>query len=403
MKNFVAPDMRTALKMVREELGDEAVILANRRVAAGVELLASAEMPPVPAPVSRRSEPATKTAAPAAPAAATFADLVQEPATRGGDAGWWQMQQELRSMRDLIEQQISGFAWQQYRTQHPADAAMWRRLQRLGLDAETVAGLLEQGADGGRAVRERSAKANWQQLMARLSAMVPVADGDLVAAGGVFAFVGPTGVGKTTTIGKLAARHVLEHGNSQVALVTLDSFRIGAHEQLRTLARILNVPMKVASTPRDLGNVLYELRGCRLVLIDTAGLGTQSPVLREQLAAIDALGDRVQTLQVLAVNSQRQVLQQALRNYRTGTVTGCIFTKLDEAGSLGEAISLAIHNRLPVAYVTDGQAIPGDLATAQGKALVARAIGLAKQVDADEQLLAAAFAARARPAMSAHG
>src|SRR5690606_13766630 len=107
---------------------------------------------------------------------------------------------------------------------------------------------------------------------------------------------------------KLAARYVLEHGNSDVALVTLDSFRIGAHEQLRTLARILNVTLKVVSTPRDLGNVLYELRNCRLVLIDTAGLGTQSPALREQLAAIDALGSRVRCLQVLAVNSQRQVL-----------------------------------------------------------------------------------------------
>ena len=407
MKNFVAPDMRTALRMVREELGEDAVILANRRVPGGIELLASTEMPApppaaVPAPVAAAPVAAVAAVAPAlrvapaaaavAPVAAEFAELAHESTPARGDAAWWQMQQELRSMRDLIENQLSGLAWQQYRAERPADAAMWRRLQRLGLDADTVADLLRRQSEDPRAKAGRlPAREQWQKLMAALARQLPVLD-DPVARGGVFAFVGPTGAGKTTTIGKLAARYVLEHGNADVALVTLDSFRIGAHEQLRTLGRILSVPVKIANRPAELANILYELRHCKLVLIDSAGLGANSPVLKEQLGALDALGDRLQVLQVLAVNSQRQALQAAHRCYRTGNLIGCVLTKLDEAGSLGEALSLSIANRLPLAYVANGQSIPHDLAVAQAKTLVGQAIGLARQIEADESRLATSFA-----------
>jgi flagellar biosynthesis protein FlhF len=214
---------------------------------------------------------------------------------------------------------------------------------------------------------------------------------DLIAEGGVFAFVGPTGAGKTTTIAKLAARYVLEHGNADVALVTTDSYRIGAHEQLRTLSRILNIPCKIVGAQLDLGTALYDLRQCRLVLIDTAGFNMRAPELQQQLAALSALGDRVRCLQVLAVNSQQQVLKAAQRAYRPDNLVGCIFTKLDEAASLGEALSLLIETGLPLAYVADGQAIPGDIVGAQAKALVAKTIELAKQIDCDEERLAQAF------------
>jgi flagellar biosynthesis protein FlhF len=406
MKNFVAADMRTALRMVREALGDEAVILASRRVPGGIELLASAEMP-APPPASVAQGPAA-VVVPAAMAGADgaaadsapggeFEEPAREPrgASSHSDNAWWQMQQELRSMRDLMESQLSRLAWQQYRAQRPADAAMWRRLQRLGLDADIVNALLQSQNDDPRVKAGLvPARERWQRLMAALASRLPVLD-DPVARSGIFAFVGPTGAGKTTTIGKLAARHVLAHGNADIALVTLDSFRIGAHEQLRTLGRILNVPVRVASRPAELGNVLYELRHCKLVLIDTAGLGTSSPALQEQLAALDGLGDRLQVLQVLAANSQRQSLQAASRSYRTANLAGCVVTKLDEAASLGEAISLAIVERMPLAYVANGQSIPHDLALADAKQLIAKMIALAKQIETDEMQLAAAFASAA--------
>lgn len=411
MKSFVASDMRTALRMVREALGEDAVILSNRRVASGVELVAASEMPPeAPAP-----QPQARPLAAAAPAARAYADVAQPAAAaspyaayaapqefaeppRGGDrsGGWWQMQQELRAMRDLMEQQYSNFSWQQYRSQKPAQAAMWRRLQRLGLDAALVRELLDE-ADASDAT-PANANGVWQRLMARLSARIPAAPHDLIARGGVFAFVGPTGAGKSTTIAKLAARYVLEHGNADVALITTDSYRIGAHEQLRTLSRILNIPCRVVGAQLDLGTALYELRQCRLVLIDTAGFNLRAPELPQQLAALDALGDRVQCLQVLAVNAQHQALRNAHRAYRPANLVGCIFTKLDETASLGEALSMLVETGVPLAYVADGQAIPGDIETVQPKMLVGKAIELAKQNDCDEEHFAEAFAGRAMSA-----
>jgi flagellar biosynthesis protein FlhF len=394
MKSFVAADMRSALRMVREEFGDDAVILSNRRVPQGIELVAAAEMPPPPPPMVEAS-------AQSAPAAREFVALESRDNERrhGGDNAWYQMQQELRSMRDLIEQQYTNFSWQQYRVQKPAQAAMWRRLQRLGLDADIVRELLADDAQN--AGLGKSANDAWQSLMMRLSARIPVCEGDLIERGGIFAFVGPTGAGKTTTIGKLAARYVLDHGNSDIALVTTDSYRIGAHEQLRTLARILNVPCKIVSGQRDLASVLYEVRHCKVVLIDSAGLNTNAPELRQQLAALEALGERIQVVQVLPANSQRQALRNALRAYRTQNLGACVLTKLDEACSLGECISLLIANQLPVAYIADGQAIPGDLAVGSGKSLVSSAITFAKHNEGDEEQLAQAFAQQGNRMLSA--
>lgn len=395
MKSFVASDMRTALRMVREALGEDAVILSNRRVANGVELVAASEMPAEVAPAPRpprtplagaRGYEAMQAAAPRR----EFADATP----RVDHAAWLQMQQELRAMRDLMEQQYSNLSWQQYRSQKPAQAAMWRRLQRLGLDAGLVRELLEEQEDAA-----GSANEVWQRLMARLSARVPVLADDLLERGGAFAFVGPTGAGKSTTIAKLAARYVLEHGNADVAVITTDSYRIGAHEQLRTLSRILNIPCRVVGPQLDLATALYELRQCRLILIDTAGFNLRAPELQQQLAMLDALGERVQCLQVLAVNTQQQALRNAQAAYRPANLAGCIFTKVDEAGSLGEALSLLVATGVPLAYVADGQAIPGDIGVGQAKPLVARAIELAKQTDCSEEHFAEAFAApRARSA-----
>ncbi|MDB6062951.1 MAG: flagellar biosynthesis protein FlhF [Verrucomicrobiaceae bacterium] len=394
MKSFIAADMRTALRLVREEFGEDAVILSNKRVPQGIELVAATEMPPAAPP---RSEPQQQPEM-SAPQAESFAfDETPRERRAAPDSGWLQMQQEMRAMRELIAQQYTNFSWQQYRSQQPAQAAMWRRLQRLGLDAAVTRDLL----DGAVQSEEANANEAWQGLMNKLSARVAVCDGDLIAQGGTFAFIGPTGAGKTTTIGKLAARYVLDNGNADIALVTMDSYRIGAHEQLRTLSRILNIPCKIVSAQRDLGAVLYELRHCKLILIDSAGLNTKAPEFRQQVEALDALGDRVRCIQVLAANCQHQAMRAAQRAYRTGNLAGCILTKIDEAGSLGESVSALIAGGLPLAYTTDGQAIPGDIAVGNGKALVGKAIALAKQNECNEDEIAQAFATQREKALSA--
>lgn len=437
VKRFFAADMRSAMKLVREEMGPEASIIANRRVAGGIELTAALDYeaprltPPTPgldAELKKTQErilsaraslqagerpsegpsvnrqlfgdsmrQAAEQGSPvardlldrlnsetAAPAPASLA-MPQRGAPAGAD-NLDDMRAEIAGLRDLLEAQLGGLAWGQVSRHQPRQASLWRRLVQLGLPAELCKELLARVAD---VTDPRQA---WRMLLAHLAQGIPVMREELIEQGGVIALVGPTGAGKTTTLGKLAARYVLKHGSQHVALVTMDTFRIGAHEQLRTLGRILNVPVRVVDEQHSLQDVLDEFAGKRLVLVDTAGLQAQDPQLRGQLAELAAQGARLRTLLVLAATSQYRVLKAAWHNYRSCDLAGCILTKVDEAGSLGEAIGLAMEQRLPVAYVADGQRIPDDLSRGVGHQLVSRAVGLAGSEMAEDQTMADVFA-----------
>ena len=300
------------------------------------------------------------------------------------------MRNEMQSMRDLLEQQLNNIAWGQYNYENPHNASQWRRLKRMGIAAEvasTLIGPVERGAD---------TPDSWQSIMASLCRRLPVAAKDIVADGGIFAFVGPTGAGKTTTIGKLAAQYVLKHGADDVALVTLDTMRIAAQEQLRTLARILKVPVKVVDKNNSLANVLYSLRHKSLVLIDTAGLNPSSQQLTQQLNALNEVGEQLKTLLVIPTTAQAQLIKVAFHAYKTDNLAACILTKLDETTSIGEAMCLCIEKNLPIAYSTDGQNIPQDIAVADKLALVKTAIDLAKETEVDDQIMADELATLAK-------
>lgn len=439
VKRFFAADMRSAMKLVRDEMGADASIIANRRVAGGIELTAALDYeaprltPPTPgldtelkktqerilsaraslqagetpaagpsvnrqlfgdsmrqaaergSPVAREllDRLNSERAAPAAEApAAAAASAAAAPAADSLDV----MRAEIAGLRDLLESQLGSLAWGKVNQQQPRQASLWRRLVHLGLPADLCRSLLSK-------VEEvTDIRQAWRLLLAHLAQSIPVMRSEPIDQGGVIALVGPTGAGKTTTLGKLAARYVLKHGSEHVALVTMDTFRIGAHEQLRTLGRILNVPVRVVDEQHSLQDVLDEFANKRLVLVDTAGLQAQDPQLRGQLKELAALGDRVSTLLVLAATSQYRVLKAAWHNYSSCALAGCILTKVDEAGSLGEALGLAIEQRLPVAYMADGQRIPDDLARGVGHQLVSRAVGLIGNEVAEDQTMADVFA-----------
>jgi flagellar biosynthesis protein FlhF len=217
----------------------------------------------------------------------------------------------------------------------------------------------------------------------------------------VFAFVGPTGAGKTTTIGKLAARYVLENGADDVALVTTDTLRIAAHEQLRTFGRILNVPVKVVDKHNSLERVLHSLRHKSLVLVDTAGLNRQDYRVVRQLQNLNELSNRLRTVLVVPATSQAEVIKSAFYNYKTDNLCACVLTKFDEAACVGPVLSLAVEQSLPVAYSTDGQGVPDDIAKAEAVALVRYAIDLAKQVATDDGVMADELAQFSRQQVSA--
>lgn len=204
----------------------------------------------------------------------------------------------------------------------------------------------------------------------------------------MIALVGPAGVGKTTTLAKLAARYVLTHGASNIALVSMDSYRIGAQEQLKTLGRILNIPVSYVADGVTLAETLQPLAHKKVVLIDTAGLPASDPALGLQLDSLSAAGVKAKNYLVMAATSQGQVLKAAWHAYKRCGLAGCIITKLDEAISMGEALSMAIGHSMPVAYTTDGPKIPDDLQVPRSHQLISRAVRLQSSEEPTEEMMA---------------
>ena len=436
VKRFFAADMRQAMKLVRDELGAEAAIIGNRRIAGGVELTAaldyklSALAPRVPnmeledelrktqsriasaqAELSLRSsegaasagtnrqlfagQPLTAglplTAAEPLVEATPAEPRRPEPApaapARGVDPrAFDSMRFELNSLRELMEVQLGSLAWNQLQGSRPAQANLWRRLQRIGLSGPLARDLLAL-INGIEEPRQA-----WRMLLAHLARMIATPEVEPLEEGGVIAMVGPAGMGKTTTLAKLAARYVLKYGAQSIALVSMDSFRIGAQEQLKTLGRILNVSVTHVDPGQSLAQALEPLMRKRVVLIDTAGLQASDPALRMQLESLAGRGIKSKNYLVLATTSQKQVLTAAYHSYKRCGLAGCILTKLDETASLGEVLSLAISHELPVAYLTDGPRIPDDLHLPRRHQLVSRAVSVQMQEEPSEEAMADMFA-----------
>ncbi|MFU4004527.1 flagellar biosynthesis protein FlhF [Pseudomonas aeruginosa] len=415
VKRFFAADMRQAMKLVRDELGPDAAILGNRRVAGGIELTAALDYQAPPAPSKpnpalevelRKTQAriaearAELTARPAEnqrkdrqlfaeekPARPSLAEsMAAQAKPQAGGQTLEAMRFELNGLRELIEVQLGSIAWGQLQHQRPQQANLWRRLQRMGLPAELSKPLLERVAAVG------DTRQAWRMLLAHLSRAVQTPEQDLLDAGGVLALVGPAGAGKTTTLAKMAARYVLKYGAQSLALVSMDSYRIGAQEQIKTLGRILNVPVTLVDPGQSLIQALAPLARKRMVLIDTAGLPASDPALRMQLEALASPSLNVKNYLVMATTSQSQVLKSAYQTYRHCGLAGCILTKLDEAGSLGESMALAIAQRLPVAYLADGPRIPDDLQVARSHQLVSRAVSLQAPEEPSEDAMAEMFA-----------
>ncbi len=418
VKRFFAADMRQAMKLVRDELGADASIIANRRVAGGVELTAALDYQ-IPAAPARQPNPALEAelrktqariasaqtelatreksdsgkdrqlfgATPNVPADSLAAAVrkPQAPAAATDQRALEAMRFELHGLRQLIEVQLGSIAWGQMQTRRPQQANLWRRLQRMGLSADLSRALLERV---GAIDEPRQA---WRMLLAHLAHALKTPKQEPLEEGGVIALVGPAGMGKTTTLAKLAARYVLKYGAQNIALVSMDSYRIGAQEQLKTLGRILNVSVTQVDPSQSLTQALAPLARKRVVLLDTAGLPGNDPALRMQLESLAGRGVKSKNYLVLAATSQSQVLKAAYHSYKQCGLSGCILTKLDEATSLGEVLSLAIGQRLPVAYVADGPRIPDDVQVPRSHQLVSRAVGLQTEEIPSEDTMAEMF------------
>lgn len=289
------------------------------------------------------------------------------------------MKEEMTSIRRLLEHQVSGLMWQEVERREPLRAMLIKRLERMGVSsdlADQLACYIPEDTPPTKA---------WKALLGLVSDQIPISKQDILKRGGVVALLGPTGVGKTTTVAKLAARAAMEWGADNVALVTTDTYRIGAHEQLAIYGRIMGCAVKVAKDSKELADVIYQLRNRRLILVDTAGMGQRDVRLSEQLDTLmHESGEMIHSYLVLPATAQRKVLQETIDHFKRIPLSGCIMTKLDESLSLGEFVSVVVQNALPVAYIANGQRVPEDIVIAQPKYMVAKANELLEKSTDDE-------------------
>ncbi len=381
IKRYLDKDMRHVLRRVREDQGPDAVILSNRRVDDGIEVIAAIDYDEalvrqamgVPSRADESldtdvlAQLAEDDVAPVAAASISdsppeivAARLTRRPVHEGAiDA----LRSELSSMRGLLETQLSGLVWDDTVRRSPLRAQILRNLSRLGL-APDISNIIVDRLGPADKVRNL-----WSAPLTELAQTLPVVDDRLLEDGGTIALIGPTGVGKTTTIAKIASRFAMENWSDDIALISADSYRIGAKEHLSAFANIIGAKVYSASSFDELSETLTHLRDKKLVLIDTEGRSQRDRDLSSRLAAYGRSADRIRFYLTLSAATQEAALDETIREFNKVPLQGCIVTKIDEAGQLGCVMSALIRHDLPAAWFSDGQRIPDDLHSAAHKKL----------------------------------
>ncbi|CDG81866.1 flagellar biosynthesis protein FlhF [Janthinobacterium agaricidamnosum] len=417
VKKFTAPTSREALRKVREALGPDAVILSNRQADGVVEILALANEDAAslasPAAASELAQPRAQLhaqyAAPRSPAAPARTDSIDmarmqqmmasaiAQAKESAAVEMSGMMSEIRAMRGMMETQLAEISWGSTQQREPQKAVVLREMLAAGFSASLARYLIDKlpaGLDAAHSMR-------WVKTVLSRN-LATMADEDaMLQQGGVFALVGPTGVGKTTSTAKLAARCVMRHGPEKLALITTDAYRIGAHEQLRIYGKILGVMVHAVKDEADLRIALKELKNKHTVLIDTVGVSQRDQMVTEQVAMLSGAGADVKRLLCLNATSTQETLNEVVRAYQGSGLAGCIMTKLDEAASIGNVLDVIIRQKLNLFYVSNGQRVPEDLHLADRGYLIDRAFKLKRDSAASQfsdaelpLLMAAAQASR---------
>ncbi|WP_164138318.1 flagellar biosynthesis protein FlhF [Stenotrophomonas maltophilia] len=336
--------------------------------------------PPLPNAAAIDAQPDMAASEPAAPEAVVEASpapvLAPAPTltvVAQDDAEIRQLRQEVAGMRQVIEREMNRFTDERLRG-CPVRATALDLMDEYGFDAGLARDVamqipLETEAHRGRGL-----------MLGLISRKLPIAPVDPLEEGGVIALVGPTGAGKTTTIAKLASRFAEKHAPRDVALVTTDTTRIGAREQLYGYGRQLGIAVHEANSGTDLDQLLERLKDYKLVLIDTAGLGPRDRALAAQLQWLRA-ARQVRTLLVLPANTSFGDMDEVVRRFGAANLQGLVLSKLDETGRFGNALSVAVDHALPITWVTDGQDVPDDLHRASAANLVLRLEDLRRAAD----------------------
>jgi flagellar biosynthesis protein FlhF len=418
IKRFFGKNSKLALAQVREALGDDAVILSNRTVKGGNEIMAFS------------AEEMDSIAASEDTAVTLTADVVEDSRTstleelfkkrmqaenntikakssfnedvmnesknnmveetlaqtkaqaKEVNAQIASMMAEIRSMRSIIESQLAEISWGATQQREPMKSKILSAMLTAGFSP----GLSKQLVDNIPANQNEAEAKKWVQsvLLKNLDTMSK--EEEMLDKGGVFAIVGPTGVGKTTTTAKLAARYVMKHGTDKIGLITTDSYRIGGHEQLRIYGKILGVMVHSVKDEADLKIALRELKNKHTILIDTVGVSQRDKMVEEQIKMLSNKQLNIKKLLCLNATNTGDTLMDVIKAYRGQGLSGCVMTKIDEAITLGNVLDVMIREKLKLHYVTNGQRVPEDLHLPHKQQLVHRTFSRGMPKDSPFQL-----------------
>jgi flagellar biosynthesis protein FlhF len=308
---------------------------------------------------------------PVAPAAKERHIQIVKPAEKPGspsDNLLIEMSKELKSLRSAMDSKLSSANWAHSTHTNPVRADLLQRLAGMSISRKLSVKIAN------RFTNHTDPELAFSQTQELLTKVLPVTDDDLLQNGGIVALVGPTGVGKTTTIAKLAAKFILKHGARQVALITTDNYRIGAHEQLNTYGRILGVPVRVASSAAELCNLINGFADKRLILIDTAGMSQRDMKLVEQIDTLQQSGQVIKSYLVMSAATEYKAMNEIIKAFQIFEPQASILTKLDEAVTIGSAISSIIEHNWPLSFITVGQQVPEDMHSPCARTLIAQCV-----------------------------
>ncbi|MDQ7050950.1 MAG: flagellar biosynthesis protein FlhF [Enterobacterales bacterium] len=434
IRRFYSKNMRNALRQVSEAFGDDAAILSSQKTASGVEVIAALDYDENLLPSSVAATPKhnpegglitnkekkegvqqnttsglvepelfektlrafnselmpegrTKTnnianesdsfagqflqnENPLPASRATAESLVPDLVEWSTDPGLVAMREELGLMRSMMSEQLKGLGWERFTEKQPVKAMLTRRFSSLGISPAITSRLLPLVKN------QQDVECSWQNFLALLAKSIKVGSDNLMEEGGIYAFMGPTGAGKTTTIAKIAARFAIKHGASSVALISADDYRISAPQRLSNFAKLLDIPMVSVSAKRPINHLLNHFRHKKLILIDTAGYSKKDQAIAKQLDSLQHTGRNIKRFLLMPATNQLMVLKESLKLFQRYSPYSVIVTKLDEATSLGEVLSLVIENEIAVSFTTDGQRVPEDMRQARNHHLVSKAVWL---------------------------
>lgn len=434
IKRFVAKDIRQAMRMVKNELGADAVIMSNRSVDDGVEIVAAkdfdeqaihnklnseTDLLDQPAQAKKKVELTDfeaernklhivsssrkigadgvipkrpkqrdldqylgyaekiniasqnernhstllkKSSIANKPERTTqqFSNVVREEikqqnSTSVSDQFMLEMRNEIKALKSVLDTKLSEVSWSQNVPGNSVRTDLLHRLADMGFSKKLSAKVAN------RLDSHKDPKLAFDKAKEMLAKVLPISNDNLLEHGGIVALVGPTGVGKTTTLAKLAAQFILKHGASEVALITTDNYRIGAHEQLSTYGSLLGVPVRVAANAEELRGHIESFNNKRLVLIDTAGMSQRDMRLAEQIQTLQQEDVPIKTYLVMSAATQYKAMNEIINAFKVFEPESSILTKLDETVVQGAALSASIEQQLAISFMTNGQQVPEDI------------------------------------------